>query len=88
MSGFGALVEQFRNCATPADARYGASPQAVVEEFFTYLYSYGVWAGGSGAAVPPFATGGSGTGQQAPTYQVLKDCQTRLGQFSGNLIAE
>ncbi len=83
---FGQLVENFVGSPIPEDAKFGASPQAVIEEFFTYMFTYGVWA----TPLPPnytsFDKGGSNSDQQVPEYRVLKDCQARLDSFTDNLI--
>lgn len=86
LSGFGLLAEQFRTAPLPADPKFGATPQAVVEEVFTYLYTYGVWATGTPPSAAPFETGGSTSSQQIPAYQVLLDAQKRLEIIAGNLI--
>ncbi len=83
---FGQLVENFLQSEIPAEADFGATPQAVVEEVFTYMYTYGVWASGSAPNCSPFETGGSTSEQQIPQYRVLKDCQARIKSFSKNLI--
>lgn len=83
---FGQLVNDFLDSDVPSDAKFGATPQAVIEEFYTYLYSYGVWATGMPPDFQSFATGGSSSGQQVPQFRVLKDCQARLGSISKNLI--
>lgn len=86
LSGFGLLAEQFRMCAPPPGNKFGANPQAVVEELFTYLYTYGMWATGNPPQTQPFDPGGSNSSQQVPSYQVLLDCQKRLTQISYNLV--
>jgi type II secretory pathway pseudopilin PulG len=83
---FGQLVENFLQSEIPDDAKFGATPQAVVEEFFTYMYTYGVWASGAAPNAAPFETGGSTSEQQIPQYRVLKDCQSRIKSFCKNLI--
>lgn len=82
---FGQLVENFLQSEIPADAKFGATPQAVVEEFFTYMYTYGNWASGVPPTFSSFDTGGSTSQQQVPQYRVLKDCQARLSSFCKNL---
>jgi prepilin-type N-terminal cleavage/methylation domain-containing protein len=86
LAGFGLLAEQFRNAPIPNPVKFGANPQAVVEEVFTYLYSYGIWAIGDPPALAPFESGGSTSQQQVPLYQVLLDAQKRLEIISNNLI--
>ncbi|MGE3312955.1 MAG: type II secretion system protein, partial [Limisphaerales bacterium] len=86
LGAFGQLVKNFVESPIPEDAKFGASPQAVIEEFFTYMFTYGIWA----TPLPPdytsFDKGGSNSDQQVPEYRVLKDCQARLDSFTSNLI--
>jgi prepilin-type N-terminal cleavage/methylation domain-containing protein len=86
LGDFGQLVENFLQSEIPDNAKFGATPQAVVEEFFTYMYTYGTWASGTAPNSSPFETGGSTSEQQIPQYRVLKDCQARIKSFSKNLI--
>lgn len=86
LSGFGLLVEQFRTSALPTAPKFGANQQAVVEELFTYLYTYGMWAAGNPPLTAPFEVGGSTSAQQVPAYQALLDCQKRLEIITANLI--
>ncbi|MCC7375588.1 MAG: type II secretion system protein [Verrucomicrobiales bacterium] len=86
LSGFGLLAEQFRTAAVPAGSRFGATPQAVMEEAFTYLFTYGVWATGNPPTISPFDPGGSNADQQVPSYQTLLDAQKRLEAISANLV--
>lgn len=83
---FGQLVANFLDSEPAESARFGASPQAVIEEFFTYLYTYGMWAAGKPPDFLPFETGGSTSEQQIPQFRSLKDSQARLDSFAGNLI--
>ncbi len=86
LGAFGQLVADFLASPVPPGTHFGSNPQAVVEEFFTYLYSYGVWASGSPPDFAPFETGGSNSDQQVPYFRSLKDCQARLDSIAGNLI--
>lgn len=86
LSGFGLLAEEFRESSPPAGADFGATPQAVMEEMFTYLYTYGIWATGNPPAVQPFDPGGGAPTSLVPSHQVLLDAKDRLGAISGNLI--
>jgi len=86
LGAFGLLVQDFLDSPIPPDAKFGASPQAVIEEFFTYMYTYGIWATGIAPDVPPFETGGSTSEQQVPAFRSLKDAQARLDSYAGNLI--
>lgn len=86
LSGFGLLAEQFRTAAIPTGNKFGANPQAVIEEVFTYLYTYGVWATGNPPTINPFDPGGSNADQQVPSYQTLLDAQKRLEAISANLV--
>ncbi|MBL9135023.1 MAG: type II secretion system protein [Verrucomicrobiales bacterium] len=86
LSGFGLLAEQFRTSPLPPGNKFGSNPQAVIEEVFTYLYTYGVWATGNPPSIAPFDPGGSNADQQVPSYQTLLDAQKRLEAISANLV--
>ncbi|MBX3746243.1 MAG: type II secretion system protein [Verrucomicrobiae bacterium] len=86
LSGFGLLAENFRQSPMPPNSKFGANAQAVVEEVFTYLYTYGFWATGEPPYSVPFDNGGSTSDQQVPAYQALLGAQSRLDWISGNLI--
>lgn len=83
---FGQLVDNFLQSQAPEGAQFGATPQAVIEELFSYLYTYGFWASGQPPDILPFETGGSSSEQQIPAFRNLKDCQARLDSYAGNLI--
>ena len=86
LSGFGLLAEQFRQCPLPPGNKFGSNPQAVIEEVFTYFYTYGTWATGNPPTTQSFDPGGSNNSQQVPSYQNLLDAQKRLEIISYNLI--
>jgi prepilin-type N-terminal cleavage/methylation domain-containing protein len=86
LAGFGLLAEEFRLSPVPPGNKFGASPQAVIDEVFTYLFTYGIWATGQPPDIPPFDPGGSNSERQVPSYRVTLDAQARLDSISYNLI--
>ena len=78
---FGQKIDSFlATAAVPiGSSRFGADQQAVVDEMFAFLRSYGLW-GNAG-----FPVGGSTSAQQVPEMRQLNDCQARLDHFSYNL---
>lgn len=79
--GFGQLIDSFlATAAVPtSSSRFGADQQAVVDEMFAFLRTYGLW-GNAG-----FPVGGSTSAQQVPEMRQLNDSQARLDNFSYNL---
>jgi type II secretory pathway pseudopilin PulG len=85
---FGELAEQFRTNSINPNTKNLATPQAVIEEVFSYLYIYGQW----GTTPPQFGydPGGLFPGinswQQLPLTLQVRDAQARLEIISANLI--
>ncbi|HXJ61163.1 MAG TPA: hypothetical protein VNU68_31340 [Verrucomicrobiae bacterium] len=79
---FGDWVDQFLNCGGPGPPYPDswASPQAVVDQFYTYLWAYSVW------AEKDFEGIIGGTTVQNPLYRVAYDAEVSLNEFSNNLI--
>jgi len=79
---FGQLVTNYLAAPYPPwdQNQFGSSQQAVIDEFYTYLWTYGQW------ALENFPTGGSSTAQQVPSFRVVSDSQNRLDDFSANLL--
>lgn len=73
---FSQLVDGFLK-AGMGSPNYGATPQATIDEFYTYLRNYGTWAND--------AFGGTNRSQH-PSFRKLKDSETRLKSFTYNLI--
>jgi type II secretory pathway pseudopilin PulG len=79
---FAAAVQQFLNTPRNPGADFGGTQQAVVDQMYTYLFIYTLWAGDS----PCFARHGSVNLQQVPHYQMLINAQTMLDNVSKNLL--
>jgi len=79
---FGRLVTNFLATPYPAEDpnQFGSSQQAVIDEFYTYLWTYGVW------ALEGFPKGGSATAQQVPSFRTVFESQARLETFSANVL--
>ena len=77
---FGQMAEDFLAARRAPTAEFGSTQQAVVDEFYTYLWTYGVWANEG------FPKGGSSSAQLVPSMRVVDDSQNRLDDFSANLI--
>ena len=79
---FGVLVDQFLATSAPppyAD-QFGATQQAIANEMYAYLWTYGVW------ATNGWFKGGSSSSQQGPDYRGLSEDQARLNSFSYNIL--
>jgi hypothetical protein len=79
--GFGDWVDRFLNCGGPGPPypNNWASPQAIVDQFYTYLWAYAVWADNDFQGI-------SGTTVQNPLFRVADDARVALYEFSNNLI--
>ena len=78
---FGHWVDQFLNCGGPGPPYPDnwASPQAIVDQLYTYLWAYSVWADNNFQGI-------GGTTVQNPLYRVAYDAEVSLDEFSNNLI--
>jgi type II secretory pathway pseudopilin PulG len=78
---FGDWVDQFLNCGGPGPPYPDnwATPQAIVDQLYTYLWAYAVWADNSFQGI-------GGTTVQNPLYRVAYDAKVSLDEFSNNLI--
>ncbi len=88
-SSFGDWVNQFLQPPAPPHPKFHASQQAVVDEMYTFLSSYVLWATGDSnhvPMIPPFDGSGQSSAPQFPYYSVLPDSRASLGSFTGNLI--
>ncbi|MCB1125960.1 MAG: type II secretion system protein [Verrucomicrobiae bacterium] len=83
---FGELVEAFLNAPPPSDPKFGANQQAVIDEFYEYMWTYAIWAMGSPPAVAQFEKGGTTSDTQVPPFRILNDCDARMAAFTNNLI--
>jgi hypothetical protein len=83
---FGQLVDAFLNAPSPPDPKFGATQQSVIEEFYIYLCSYGLWAFGDPPSIASFDGGGSSSAQQVPAHQTLLGAAARMKSVSNNLI--
>lgn len=79
---FAQAVQQFLNQPRNPGADFGASPQAVVDQMYFYLFTYTLWANDT----PCFARAGSVNLVQVPQYSMLGNAQTLLDQVSYNLL--
>lgn len=79
---FAQAVQQFLNQPRNPGADFGASPQAVVDQMYMYLFTYTMWANDT----PCFARAGSVNLVQVPQYSMLGNAQTLLDQVSYNLL--
>jgi len=78
---FGDWVDQFLSCGGPGPPYPDnwASPQAIVDQLYSYLWAYSVWADNSFQGI-------GGTTVQNPLYRVAYDAEVSLDEFSNNLI--
>lgn len=86
MGSFGELVEAFLNAPPPADPKFGANQQAVIDEFYEYMWTYAIWAMGSPPLIQQFEKGGTTSDTLVPPFRILNDCDARMAAFSNNLI--
>lgn len=80
--GFGFEVEEFLNSPLNPGARFGGTQQAVVDQIYSYMFIYTLWANDN----PCFARHLSGNLTQVPHYQMLLKAQPLLDSVSVNLI--
>src|ERR1043166_173912 len=78
---FGTWVQKFLNQAPPPYPDNHATPQAVVDQLYTYLWAYWVWATANFEGI-----GDGTTTTQDPLFRVVGDAQAELNNFSNNLI--
>jgi prepilin-type N-terminal cleavage/methylation domain-containing protein len=83
---FGELVDAFLNAPPPSDPKFGSTQQAVIDEFYEYMWTYAIWAMGSPPAISPFEKGGTSSDTQVPPFRILTDCDARMAAFTNNLI--
>lgn len=83
---FGALVEAFLNAPAPPDPKFGSNQQAVIDEFYEYMWTYAIWAMGSPPLIQQFEKGGTTSDTQVPPFRILNDCDARMAAFTNNLI--
>jgi type II secretory pathway pseudopilin PulG len=78
---FGDWVERFLNCGGPGPPypNNWSTPQSVVDQLYTYLWAYSVWAENNFQGI-------SGTTVQNPLYRVAYDANVSLSEFADNLI--
>lgn len=83
---FGELVQAFLDAPAPPDPKFGATQQAVVDEFNEYMWTYAIWAIGEPPLIAPFEKGGTTSDTQVPSIRILTDCAARMASFTYNLI--
>lgn len=79
---FAEAVQYFLNQPRNPGADFGASPQAVMDQMYMYLFIYTLWANDT----PCFSRSGSVNLVQVPQYQMLGNARTLLDQVSYNLL--
>jgi hypothetical protein len=91
---FGELVSEFLEGPPPTEPKFAATQQAVINEVYSFLWTFSVWAVGdpstvytaSGTpitpAVPPFA----GTTPNFPAFARAVEAQVHTADFTNNLI--
>jgi type II secretory pathway pseudopilin PulG len=79
LGDFGTWVKKFLAAVPPCPNNW-ATPQAVIDQFYIYLYGYWVWAASNFEGV------GSSSTVQDPFYRVASDGRVALNDFSNNLI--
>jgi len=79
---FGDWVERFLSCGGPGPPypNNSASPQSVVDQLYTYLWGYSVWAESGFQGV------GESSTVQNPLFRVVNDANVSLNDFAGNII--
>ena len=95
---FGNLISEFLDPPAPADPKFAATQQSVVNEFYSFLWEFTAWANGDPStnytyagtpitpAVPKFAGGGGPGAPNYPTYSRVAEAQVNLATFTDNII--
>jgi len=81
LGDFGTWVAKFLAASPPPYPDNHASPQAVVDQFYTYLWAYWVWGGANFEGI-----GDGTTTVQDPLFRSVGDAQSELNLLSNNLI--
>ena len=94
MGNFGQLIGDFLSPPAPADPKFAATQQAVVNEMFSFLWEYAAWARGdpstnytySGTNIWPAVPQFHGDTPNYPSYSRVYEAQVNLESFTDNLI--
>jgi type II secretory pathway pseudopilin PulG len=98
IGAFGQLVTDFLKPPAPADPKFAATQQAVINEFYSFLYGYSVWAYGDSStvtnklgttispAVAPYAGAGASSATLYPNYAVAEEARVHMVNFTDSLI--
>ena len=76
---FAQLVRRFL-AATPPYPDNHVTPQAVIDQFYAYLFNYSIWAQESFQGIA------DGSVPHVPFFRVVKDAQNELSEFTSDLI--
>jgi type II secretory pathway pseudopilin PulG len=77
---FGDLIDHFLSLRRNPRAKEGATQHAVVDEMYTYMFVYSLW------AQTCFDDYGSKSKEKVPQWVSINDAQTRLAKVTKNLI--
>jgi type II secretory pathway pseudopilin PulG len=83
---FGNLVRDFLNTGKPPYPDNWADPQAVIDQFYTYLWGYSVWAGANFQGIGQKDVQNGENLPLNPMYQVVDNAQKALETISASLI--
>jgi prepilin-type N-terminal cleavage/methylation domain-containing protein len=90
---FGELVSEFMEGPPPAAPKFAATQQAVINEVYSFLWAYAVWANGdantvytaSGTAITP-AVMPFGSAPNFPNFLRADEARTHMVDFTNSLI--
>jgi type II secretory pathway pseudopilin PulG len=91
---FGELVGEFMQGPPPAVPKFAATQQSVINEVYSFLWTYSVWAIGdsstvytaSGAAITPAVPPFAGTTANFPAFSRAEEARVHMSDFTDNLI--
>jgi prepilin-type N-terminal cleavage/methylation domain-containing protein len=84
---FGELASEFIKPPAPSDPKFAATQQAVINQLYSFLWTYDNWAYGDTNAtpiIPPYQRGSAVANY--PSYSLVSESQVHLDEFTGNLI--
>jgi hypothetical protein len=81
---FGKRVRDFLGLT--CDPENHVTPQAVIDQFYAYLFGYWVWSQPTPASPSGFEGIGENAMPQVPLYRAVLDAQTELDSFTSDLI--
>lgn len=91
---FGELVSEFMEGPPPTDPKFAATQQAVINEVYSFLWTYSVWANGDpstvtnayGATITPAVPQFAADTANYPAYERALEAKTHMVDFTNNLI--